>query len=73
VDGIVFEPIGINHDYLLPEIEAGPFSIISRFTLTKLAKKLEVRSTMRNTARNHRLRVAFPTGIKSSTAASSGA
>jgi LacI family transcriptional regulator len=23
VDGIVFEPIGINHDYLLPEIEAG--------------------------------------------------
>ena len=52
--------------------ETVPFSIISRFTLTKLAKKLQVRSTMRNTARNHRLRVAFPTGINSSTAASSG-
>jgi mannosylglycerate hydrolase len=43
--------------------ETVALKITSRFTLTRGARRLEVRTALRNNARNHRLRVAFPTGI----------
>jgi mannosylglycerate hydrolase len=46
--------------------------IISRFTLTKFGRRLDVKTSLTNNIRNHRLRVAFPTGIPSAMAASSG-
>lgn len=39
------------------------FEIISYLTLEKGAKSLKVRTIMENNVENHRLRVAFPTGI----------
>jgi len=38
--------------------------VISRFTLRKGSERLEVTTNVRNNVQNHRLRVAFPTGIK---------
>jgi len=46
--------------------------ITSRVTLKKGAKRVDIRTEIDNTIRNHRLRVAFPTGIKADNACSSG-
>jgi len=40
-----------------------PFKIVSRISLKKGSRKVDVRTSLTNNARNHRLRVAFPTGI----------
>ena len=37
---------------------------VSRFTLTRDSHRLEVHTTVWNTLENHRLRIAFPTGIQ---------
>ena len=37
--------------------------VTSQFSLTRIGRHLEVRSTIENKCRNHRLRVCFPTGI----------
>lgn len=52
--------------------EMTDIKIISKITLKKNAKKLEVRTQIENTAENHRMRVAFPTGITATHAAASG-
>lgn len=46
--------------------------LTSRFTLKRGAKRLDVRTTVDNNAKNHRLRVAFPTGICTEYASSAG-
>jgi len=46
--------------------------IASRVTLKKGAKRVDVRTEIDNTIRNHRLRIAFPTGIKAENASASG-
>ncbi|MDH4203750.1 MAG: glycosyl hydrolase-related protein [Phycisphaerae bacterium] len=46
--------------------------ITSRVTLNKGAKRVDIKTTVDNTAKNHRLRVAFPTGIKATNACASG-
>jgi len=46
--------------------------ITSRITLKKDASRLDIRTEIENNIRNHRLRVAFPTGIKAENACSSG-
>ncbi|MBT3193404.1 MAG: alpha-mannosidase [Verrucomicrobia bacterium] len=46
--------------------------IMSRVTLKKRAKRVDVKTEVDNTICNHRLRVAFPTGIKAENACSSG-
>ncbi|MCL2828057.1 MAG: glycosyl hydrolase-related protein [Oscillospiraceae bacterium] len=46
--------------------------IVSRFTLTRDAKRLEVHTTIDNNAKNHRLRIAFPTGIQAECAHAAG-
>jgi mannosylglycerate hydrolase len=43
--------------------ETKPFTIISRITLKKDSKRVDIKTTLKNNVRNHRLRVAFPTGI----------
>lgn len=48
------------------------FEIISYVTLEKGAKSLKVRTVVENTAENHRLRVAFPTGIQAETVDTAG-
>ncbi len=52
--------------------ETVPLTIVSRLTLTRNARRLVVRTTVRNTARDHRLRVMFPTGIVANHADSAG-
>ena len=46
--------------------------ISSRITLKKDAKRVDIQTEIDNTICNHRLRVAFPTGIKAENACSSG-
>lgn len=46
--------------------------ITSRFTLTKDAKRLDVHTEVNNNIKNHRLRLALPTGISAKTADASG-
>lgn len=46
--------------------------ITSRVTLTKGARRVDIHTQVDNTIRNHRLRVAFPTGIKAEHACASG-
>lgn len=46
--------------------------ITSWITLKKGAKRLDIKTKIKNTVENHRLRVALPTGIKSSTVHSAG-
>jgi mannosylglycerate hydrolase len=46
--------------------------IVSRITLSKGSRQLKVKTSLRNNIRNHRLRVAFPTGIKAEFADASG-
>ena len=48
------------------------YKILSRFTLTRDSKKLDVHTTVDNNAKNHRLRVAFPTGIQTDCADAAG-
>ncbi|NIP95667.1 MAG: hypothetical protein GWO24_20370, partial [Akkermansiaceae bacterium] len=46
--------------------------ITSRVTLRRGARRVDMRTTVDNNVRNHRLRVAFPTGIRAEHACSSG-
>ena len=48
------------------------FFVTSRFTLKKGEKQLNVRTELTNNICNHRLRVAFPTGIGAKTADAAG-
>lgn len=48
------------------------YEIISYLTLTKGAKSLKVHTVVKNCAKNHRLRVAFPTGIQTKTVDTAG-
>lgn len=52
------------------ELEA--FEIVSYITLEKGAKSLKVRTVVENNVENHRLRVAFPTGIQAETVDTAG-
>ena len=49
-----------------------PFKIVSRVTLKKGSRKVDIKTTLHNNARHHRLRVAFPTGIRADFANASG-
>lgn len=44
--------------------ETVDLKILSRFTLRRGAKRLDIHTELVNNAENHRLRVAFPTGIQ---------
>ena len=46
--------------------------IVSRITLKRDARRVEIKTTVDNTIRDHRLRVGFPTGIKTDDASASG-
>ena len=48
------------------------FKIVSRVTLKKGARKVDIKTTLRNNACHHRLRVAFPTGIQAKVAQAAG-
>lgn len=52
--------------------ETKEFEIMSYLTLTKGAKSLKVRTIVENNVENHRLRVAFPTGINAETVDTAG-
>lgn len=52
--------------------EKESFEILSYITLKKGAKSLNVHTIVENHARNHRLRVAFPTGIQADTVDTAG-
>lgn len=52
--------------------EKKEFKIISYITLEKGARSLKVRTVVDNNVENHRLRVAFPTGIHAETVDSAG-
>lgn len=52
--------------------ETKEFEILSYLTLTKGAKSLKVRTIVDNNVENHRLRVAFPTGISAETVDTAG-
>lgn len=52
--------------------ETTGFEIVSYITLEKGAKSLKVRTVVDNNVENHRLRVAFPTGIKAETVDTAG-
>jgi len=41
-----------------------PYEIVSTFTLTRQSRYLSVKTAFTNTARDHKLRVLFPTGLK---------
>lgn len=52
--------------------EMKDFEIVSYITLEKSAKSLKVRTVVDNNVENHRLRVAFPTGIAAETVDTAG-
>lgn len=52
--------------------EKKDFEIISYITLEKGARSLKVRTVVDNSVENHRLRVAFPTGIEAETVDTAG-
>lgn len=52
--------------------EMKDFEILSHITLEKGAKSLKVRTVVENNVENHRLRVAFPTGIQAETVDTAG-
>ncbi|MDD3402071.1 MAG: glycoside hydrolase family 38 C-terminal domain-containing protein [Hespellia sp.] len=52
--------------------ETTAYEIISHITLTKEAKSLRVHTAVNNHIENHRLRVAFPTGIQADTVDTAG-
>ncbi|MEE0199483.1 MAG: glycoside hydrolase family 38 C-terminal domain-containing protein [Muricomes sp.] len=52
--------------------EMKEFELVSRITLEKGAKSLKVRTVVDNNIENHRLRVAFPTGIQAETVDTAG-
>ncbi|MDB8711097.1 alpha-mannosidase [Mediterraneibacter gnavus] len=52
--------------------ETKEFTILSYLTLEKGAKSLKVRTVVENNVENHRLRVAFPTGIQAETVDTAG-
>jgi mannosylglycerate hydrolase len=52
--------------------ETTPLVIVSRVTLRKGAKRVDINTQLRNNVRNHRLRVAFPTGIQAEYSRASG-
>ncbi|WP_027295732.1 alpha-mannosidase [Robinsoniella sp. KNHs210] len=43
--------------------ETQTFDIVSQITLNKGSKRLDIKTSLTNNVENHRLRVAFPTGI----------
>ncbi len=52
--------------------ESVPFIINTYLTLKKGSKKLDIRTKVNNNVKNHRLRVAFPTGIQTDTVSGAG-
>jgi alpha-mannosidase len=69
-------PIGLERDITELDREAEknhtrrrtekvPLNISSYFTLRKGSQRLEIKTKLMNNAKNHRLRVIFPTGIES--------
>lgn len=52
--------------------ETAVLKIVSRVTLKKGSKKVDIKTSMNNNIQNHRLRVAFPTGIQAEVASASG-
>ena len=52
--------------------ETVPLRIVSRLTLKRGQRRLDIRTTVHNTAEDHRLRVMFPTGIATDHADSAG-
>ena len=52
--------------------ETVPFKIVSRVTLKKGSRRVDIKTSLRNNVRNHRLRVAFPTGIRAKFADAAG-
>lgn len=52
--------------------ETTDLEIVTYYTLKKDAKAVEVKTQIRNTAKDHRMRVVFDTGIKTETACSAG-
>lgn len=52
--------------------EKTDFEIVSYITLEKGSKSLKVRTVVENNVENHRLRVAFPTGIQADTVDTAG-
>ena len=52
--------------------EEREFEIVSHITLEKGAKSLKVHTVVENNVENHRLRVAFPTGIRAKTVDTAG-
>lgn len=87
-NGALSATFGIEHRLLLPAFAHEPqcgvrgdsrrsdetkeLVITSRVTLRKGAKRVDIRTELDNTVRNHRLRVAFPTGIQAENVATSG-
>ncbi|HOV32407.1 MAG TPA: glycoside hydrolase family 38 C-terminal domain-containing protein [Candidatus Hydrogenedens sp.] len=78
VDYTLMIPIGLERDITELDREAEknhtrrraekvPLNISSYFTLKKGSQRLEVKTKLMNNARNHRLRVIFPTGIEKAT------
>ena len=52
--------------------EEKTLKIVSRITLKRDARRVDIRTTVENNVRNHRLRVGFATGIATQSACSSG-
>ena len=52
--------------------ETTPVQIITRYTLKKDARQLDVQLEIHNTARDHRMKVLFDTGIQTKTASAEG-
>ena len=87
-NGALSATIGIEHRLELPAFAYEPecgvrgesrrssetkeLVITSRVTLRKGARRVDIRTEVDNAIRNHRLRVAFPTGIKAENACTSG-
>ncbi|MBL7076215.1 MAG: alpha-mannosidase [Kiritimatiellae bacterium] len=87
-NGPLSATIGIDHRLDLPSFAHEPecgvrgesrrssetkeLVVTSRVTLKKGARRVDIRTEIDNTICNHRLRVAFPTGIKAKNACASG-
>ena len=78
VDYTLMVPIGLERDITELDREAEknhtrrrtekvPLNISSYFTLREGSQRLEIKTKLMNNAKNHRLRVIFPTGIEKAT------
>jgi mannosylglycerate hydrolase len=52
--------------------ETRVMTVVSRFTLKRGSRRLEVHTVVDNTVEDHRVRVGFPTGIRADVSAASG-